>query len=102
MVQHQTPIRRGLSDAEIRRALGGRLRAYREAEGLTLAELAERAGLSHITVHKTEHGGNFTVRTLLRMLRALGRLEQLDAFLPPVTRSPLDLIQRDEEAADGG
>ena len=99
MNDKHTQIRRGLADAEIREVLGRRLRAYREAERLTLADLAQRAGLSHITVHKAEHGGNFTIRTLLRVLRALGRLEQLDAFLPPVARSPLDLI---EEETDGG
>ncbi|HLA76239.1 MAG TPA: helix-turn-helix transcriptional regulator [Vicinamibacteria bacterium] len=94
-----TPIHRGLSDPRIQEVLGLRLRSYRKAQGLSLDGLAQRTGLSPLTLHKAEHGGNFTVRTLLRVLRALGRLEQLDAFLSPIPQSPLDLIERD---SDGG
>ncbi|HEX9727934.1 MAG TPA: helix-turn-helix transcriptional regulator [Gemmatimonadales bacterium] len=86
-------IHRALADPEILGVLGARLRAYRGAHGLTLADLADRAGLSHPTLQKAETGGNFTMRTLLRVLRALGRIEQLDAFLPPVTASPLALLE---------
>ena len=95
----QASIRRSLPDPRIQAILGGRLRDYRKAHGLSLDALAERSGLSALTIHKAEHGGNFTIRTLLRVLRALDRLEQLDAFLPPVPRSPLDLI--DEESTHG-
>jgi putative transcriptional regulator len=98
MQSHDTPIRRSLPDPQILRILGDRLRAYRKAHKLSLNELAERTSLSALTIHKAEHGGNFTMRTLLRILRALDRLEQLEAFLPPVPRSPLDLI--DQEAFD--
>ncbi len=92
-------IRRSLSDPQIQTVLGERLRSYRKAHGLSLDALAERTGLSALTIHKAEHGGNFTIRTLLRVLRALDRLEQLDACLPPAPRSPLDLI--DEESPVG-
>lgn len=95
----ETPVRRALSDPRILEVLGARLQAYRKAHDLSLDELARRSGLSALTIHKAEHGGNFTMRTLLRILRTLDRLEQLDAMLPPVPRSPLDLI--DEATADG-
>jgi transcriptional regulator with XRE-family HTH domain len=89
-------IHRGLTDPQVQAVLGGRLRAYREAAGLTQMELAERAGLTVLTIHKAEQGANFTARTLLRILRALGRLEQLDAFLPPVQESPLNLLEQQD------
>lgn len=89
------PINRSLSDPQIQSVLGERLRSYRKAAGLSLEALAERTGLSPLTIHKAEHGGNFTIRTLLRILRALDRLEQLESCLPPVPASPLDLIDRD-------
>lgn len=95
----QSSIHRSLSDPQIRTVLGERLRDYRKAHGLSLDELAQQSGLSALTIHKAEHGANFTMRTLLRVLRALNRLEQLDAFLPPVPQSPLDLI--DEASAHG-
>jgi transcriptional regulator with XRE-family HTH domain len=88
-------IHRGLSDPRVQEVLGQRLRSYRTARRLTLNDLASRTGLSALTIHKAEHGGNFTVRTLIRVLRALGRLESLDGFLPPIPRSPLELIDRE-------
>jgi putative transcriptional regulator len=94
-----TPIRRSLSDPQIRTVLGERLRDYRRARSLSLDALAARTGLSALTIHKAEHGGNFTVRTLIRVLRALDRLEQLDAFLPPVPPSPL--VKLAEESGVG-
>lgn len=99
MTDPTTPVRRALADPQIQAILGDRLRSYREAAGLTQVDLSRRAGLSPLTLQKAEHGGNFTIRTLLRVLRALGRLEQLDTFLPPPAKSPLDLIAGD---SDGG
>jgi putative transcriptional regulator len=99
MATSSTPIRRTLTDPQIQAVLGRRLRDYRRAARFSLDALAQRTGLSALTIHKAEHGGNFTVRTLLRVLRALGRLEQLDAFLPPLPPSPLELIAKDP---DGG
>jgi transcriptional regulator with XRE-family HTH domain len=95
----ETPIHRGLADPSIQEVLGQRLRSYRKAQAFSLDDLARRTGLSVLTIHKAEHGGNFTVRTLLRVLRALDRLEQLDAFLPAPPTSPLDLIKQE---GDGG
>jgi len=89
-------VHRGLTDPQIQAALGGRVRSYREAAGLTQQDLAQRAGLTVLTIHKAEQGANFTARTLLRILRALGRLEQLDAFLPPVQESPLNLLEQQD------
>jgi transcriptional regulator with XRE-family HTH domain len=87
------PITRGLSDPDILAELGRRLRAYRRADRLTIAALAKRAGVSALTLQKAERGANFTMATLVRVLRALGRVEQLDALLPPLTLSPLALLE---------
>jgi transcriptional regulator with XRE-family HTH domain len=90
-------IHRGLADPEIQAVLGRRLRAYREAAGLSQGALAARAGLTPLTVHNAETGANFTARTLLRILRAFGRLEQLESLLPQVALSPLALIERSDD-----
>jgi hypothetical protein len=41
------------------------------------------------------------METLVRLLRALGRLDQLDAFLPEPTVSPLALLAKQEQAPAG-
>lgn len=81
-----------LSDRQIHDELCDRLKAARLEINITQAELAERAGVSLITVKRAESGkGNITLMTLIAILRALGRLDQLDNFMPPPALSPLQL-----------
>ena len=84
------------ADPQLLAQLGGRLRAYRAQQGLTLKELAARAGVTPLTLLKAERGENFTMRTLLRVLRALGRLDLVEGFLPPPLESPLLLLDKKE------
>ena len=72
--------------------LGRRLQAYRLQQNRTVAELAAQAGLNRNTVLNAERGANPRLETIVRILRALNRLDALDAFLPPPALSPLQLI----------
>lgn len=85
-----------LSDPQLLAQLGERLRAYRVQQGLTLKELALRAGITPLTLLKAERGENFTMRTLLRVLRALERIDLVEGFLPPPLESPLRLLDQKE------
>jgi DNA-binding Xre family transcriptional regulator len=49
-----------------------KLRAMREAQGVTLAELAARTGMTRGNVARLESQKNATLRTLDRYARALG------------------------------
>lgn len=82
------------TDTEIQKELGARLRAYRAQQGLTAEELAARADISTLTLLKAEQGGNPTLRTLLRVLRALGRMDLAESLLPAPPASPLAHIAR--------
>lgn len=63
-------------------AFGRRLRELREAAGLTLAALGERAGMSYQNVARLERGDRDpTWPTLIRLADALG--VGLDAFRDP-------------------
>ncbi|HEV8125559.1 MAG TPA: helix-turn-helix transcriptional regulator [Gemmatimonadales bacterium] len=81
------------NDIEILRELGARLRAYRLQQNVPVADLARRAGLSKTTLTNLESGADFRVGSLLGVLRALGRLDTLDALLPPPVVSPLDQVR---------
>jgi len=64
---------RTLEAQALLRRLGERLRAAREREGLSLAELARRAGLARRTVTEIEAGrANPTLVNLLALARAAG------------------------------
>jgi DNA-binding Xre family transcriptional regulator len=49
-----------------------KLRAMREAQGITLAELAARTGMTRGNIARLESQKNATLRTLNRYARALG------------------------------
>jgi transcriptional regulator with XRE-family HTH domain len=76
---------------EVLRELGSRMRDYRLQQNRTIDDLARDAGLGTSTVKRAEAGERPTLESVVRLLRALGRLEALDAFLPPPAVSPLQL-----------
>ncbi len=77
---------------EILAELGARVRRYRLQQDVTQADLAARASISARTLRSLEQGDDVQLTTLLRVLRALGRLDSLDAFLPAPRVSPLEML----------
>lgn len=57
--------------AEVRRALGANVRRERERAALTQEELAERAGLTWLTVHRLEAGQTARLATIVGVADAL-------------------------------
>jgi transcriptional regulator with XRE-family HTH domain len=82
-----------LSDKATLMLLGSRVQRERLNRNLTQAELAERAGVGTRTVRYLEAGRQTTVETLIRILRALDKLDALDGFLPEPGLSPLQLAK---------
>ena len=82
------------TDDEILKELGARLRAYRLQKNLSQRELAVRAGVNRTTIRDAELGKDFQLSTLVKLLRALGRLGDLDAFIPAPSVSPIQLMKR--------
>ena len=82
------------TNTEVLEEIGRRLRRERINQELTQAMVAERAGLRQATVSRVERGQDFTFETLVAILRALGRIDALDAFLPDPTPSPIELAKR--------
>lgn len=72
-------------------ALGVRLRMLRGR--VTQAEAGGRAGLTRQTVSRAEAGDNPTLLTIIRLLRAYGRLDALEEFIPSPSLSPMSLLR---------
>jgi len=83
----------GMSDSAIMKELGQRLRRRRLNRNMTQLELAEKAGLARFSVSQMENGANFNCLTLVKVLRILECLDELDAFLPSPGISPLQLAK---------
>lgn len=72
--------------------VGDQIRAGRIAANLDQATLADRADVSVGAVRNLEGGKGSTLKTLIRVLRALDRTDWLEALAPPITISPLQML----------
>jgi transcriptional regulator with XRE-family HTH domain len=82
---------------ESEKLLGGRIRSLRIGRRLTQAELAETANVSLGALKHLESGAGATVRTLVKVLRALGREDWLETLDPGAHAfNPLDLLSAHE------
>lgn len=79
MAGTRTPI----AVASGQRRMGEDLATWRKLRRLTVAQVADRAGISRYTVMRLENGEGATMENLLRVARALGVLELLAAALDP-------------------
>lgn len=85
------PILRALND------VGTEIAGWRKLRGLTQAQLADRAGVDRKTVLRLEKGdGGVSMENLLRVLRALGILDELPRALDPY-ESDVGRLRSDEQ-----
>lgn len=80
------------NDREVMAAIGLRLAGLRKSQRRTQVALATETGLSRQTVAAAERGQNPTLLTIVRLLRAFGRLDALTQFVPEPEISPMALI----------
>lgn len=73
---------------DVLREIGARLRTLRLQQNLRTSDLAEASGTSERTIRRAETGEPVSTENLVRILRGLGRLQALDAFIPPPDISP--------------
>ncbi len=77
--------------AEQEAQLGERLRALRLNMNLDQITVAERAGISVGALKNLESGAGSTIKTLVAVLRILGREEWLSTIAPIATINPLNM-----------
>ena len=83
-----------LTDEAILAELGERLSRCRLDLSLTQAELAAQAGVSKRTVERAEAGASTQLSSLIRILRVLELLPNLEHAIPPAVPRPMDLLKR--------
>ena len=82
-----------LNDGVILEEIGRRLAKRRVDLAHTQADLAEQAGIAKRTVERAEAGHPTKMDNMIRILRVLGWLENLDRLLPETGLSPMDLLK---------
>jgi transcriptional regulator with XRE-family HTH domain len=73
--------------------LGRQLRDVRLRQNVDQRRLAEQAGVALNAVKNLEAGKGATVKSLVKVLRALGRVEWMDSLAPVVSISPLQMLK---------
>jgi transcriptional regulator with XRE-family HTH domain len=82
-----------MGDNAILKEIGSRLKRERLNQNVSQENLAENAGISRRALQLLESGHISTTSTIIRMLRALGKLDAINSFLPEPGLSPLQLVK---------
>jgi len=72
--------------------VGSEIRAARIAANFDQSTLAANAGVSIGALQNLESGKGSSLKTVIRVVRALDRTEWLEVLAPPVTISPLAML----------
>ena len=86
------------NDRAILCQIGQKLRRARLNANIGQDELAKLTGLSRKTIQNAEAGNNYSMETLIRVLRGLNSLDYLDAILAVLPLHQDSLESRDTQA----
>ena len=81
---------------ELEASLGESIKALRLEKNIDQRTLAERAGISPGALKNLESGSGSTLRTLISVLRVLGRQDWLNTVAPIATINPLTMVRNAE------
>ncbi len=78
------------TDKSILLNLGSKIKESRLEMNITQKELSERSSVSTRTISEIERGGNYTLLSLIALLRALSLLDFLEPFFKEKQISPIE------------
>ncbi len=82
-----------LSDDAILKEMAARIAQYRLNQNKTQAALAQEAGVSKRTITRLEQGQSVQISNLIRVLRALQLIQNIEALIPSPAISPVQQIK---------
>ena len=85
-----------MSDPTIVKEICRNLKQIRLNKNISQSELANLSGLNRVTISRMEAGRAATLLTIIQVLRALDRLEILNAFITDPEISPIQLLKQKE------
>ena len=84
------------SGRELVQELGKRFKEYRKQMGFTQKMVSEKSGVSVFTVSSFENGAltGLTLASFIKLLRAIGCLEEIEKLLPELPVSPKEIFKK--------
>ena len=79
--------------SELEAEFGQQLRLLRLRQNIDQRQLAGQAGVALNVVKRLEAGRGATLKSLIKVLRALGRTDWLNTLAPVVSISPLQMAK---------
>ena len=86
-------ISKNLIDDVILDEMGKRLTKRRLDLNMTQEGLANAAGVSKRTLERLESGASTQLSSFIRVIRSLGLLHRMDAFIPEIKPGPMELLK---------
>ena len=88
---------------DVARTLAGRVKALRLQKRWKRSTLAARSGVSESSLRRFEQSGKVSLENFLKLLSALGRLDEMNDLLePPPARSIDDLVKEKQKIPQRG
>ncbi|MDB4500602.1 helix-turn-helix domain-containing protein [Akkermansiaceae bacterium] len=86
-------------DASLEETIGHRIKRHRLDLNISQVELSDKAGVARRTITSVENGKGCTLSTLIRLLRAMDKLDLLSSLFqePEMTPRQLKLKQHGKE-----
>ena len=85
-----------MTDAAVLAELGHRLKRHRLERNWTQAEMAAEAGIGQATLQRAERGESVQMTSMIKLLRTLGLLADLDAAIPESIDLPIAQLEREQ------
>ncbi len=82
-----------MSDKAILNEFGLRISRYRLNKNMTQGALAAEAGVSTPTIQRVESGASIQLLKLIRVLRALNLIGNIESLAPELAASPLQQLK---------
>ncbi len=86
-----------LSNTNVVREIGIRLKRERLNKKMTQQQLAVKAGISLFTVAQIEKGNSVSISMLIAVMRVLRLLDNLELLLPGTSISPVALLNQSQK-----
>ncbi len=82
----------GMSDVAVAGVIGGRLEQMRLEANIPQKDVARELGISE-TTYRNAVKGKAKLEVVIGILRLLGKLDNIDSFLPETPFSPIELLR---------